>query len=258
MKKLFSFILVSALLLSFSGCSPAVIYQDEDVKVSLMDPNLESVINIYEWIEMTDERAFEMNELIAEGTISNIREIEIMYRYMDADLISYYTLIDFTLTDIIYQPSTLSETVGNTITVAVSYNTYTHGEGFPIINDGKNVILFCSDTSKYADNPLKLSAYADYLAGTPNYLILEKVDGLYLTNEYFVHSLKEANGKRLTAHSKLTLSSQEKAADILRSRYYMDSKAALSSDQLWTHALFEPKLLKEMLFEKAQSIRGGM
>lgn len=188
MKRFVTFVLVLVLLLSFAGCSnTAVLYQDEDVNVSLID--LESLPEItigYDLLPLTEELAFEKTELIAEGTISNVREVAIAYNYMDADVVDYCTLMDFTFTDIIYQSDTVTEKAGNTVTVFASYNTYTLGEGFPTFEEGNTAIFFGTPSSNYADSPMKYAAYSDYLACTPNYLFLkEDANDHYRMNEVF-------------------------------------------------------------------------
>ena len=175
MKKFVSLVLSFALLFSLTGCFQTIIYQDEDVKVYEVDvKSLPEIWIAYELIEFTEDLAFGKTKLIAEGMISNIREVAVDYTSMDADITDYLTLVDFTFTDVVYQTSAVSEQAGNTVTLYFGYNTYTLGGVLPHIRDGATVLLFLSPSSDYADSALKPAAYSDYLVNAPIYLFFEK------------------------------------------------------------------------------------
>ena len=187
MKKFVSLVLVFALLFSLTGCSQMIIYQDEEVKV--YEVNVKSLPEItiaYKMLPFTEDLAFEKTKLIAEGTISNVREAAIDYTYMDADCTDYITLADFTFTDIVYQNGTVSEQTGNTVTLRFGYNTYTLGGVLPRIGDGETAILFLSPSSDYADNATKPQKYSDYLVTAPVYVYFKgDTNGRYRSSEAF-------------------------------------------------------------------------
>lgn len=174
-----------------SSCKPtsntSLIYDSNGIKVSTVVVQSPKKLVDYQWVPLTENDVYTSNNLIASGIVSNIREVVIEYRFMDADVKDYVTLFDFTITKELYSSDEYPLPMDKIITVGVPYSSYNYGDWLPVIEEGKEFMLFAFKTSGYKDDILHMDEYVEYWTSAPNSLLIEKVGSHYITDKFFSH-----------------------------------------------------------------------
>ncbi|MBE6538519.1 MAG: hypothetical protein E7671_03535 [Ruminococcaceae bacterium] len=182
-------ILVSCLLF-LASCQSAtnvespIIYNSDNVKVSLMENTNNVNYAYYEWTTLTDDIAYTKNTVIITGKASNIRPVTVSYTYMNADVTDNITIFDIEIYDVLSCRSG-SFSQGDIITIGVGYNMDVYGEGLPIIEEGTSYMIFCYVAKDKENDVLELSEYVDCWISAPKDLFLEKIGDFYLSIDYF-------------------------------------------------------------------------
>jgi hypothetical protein len=188
--KTMSLILIILLCLVFiTACKAktdeeAYLYKSSNVEVSLNDNAGETEYVGYEWAALTDNVAYKKNTAAITGTVSNIRQVTVSYKYMGTDVSDNITIFDVEVSDVVYCRSDFVKQ-GDTVTVGVGYNMNSYGEGLPEIKDGTTYMMFCYPASETDNDALELAGYVDLWISAPKDLFLEKVGDYYLTSDYF-------------------------------------------------------------------------
>ena len=159
-----------------------VIYENDDVKVTVVEKNPGKVDAYYDWLPVTDEFVYDETTLIMSGKISNVREA--IAEFTNEEYPSNnITLYEITVSDVLYSAEGISLSKGDIVTAGLSFNSYNLGYEFPIIENGKEFIMFCRVSAN--EYPRYRIEYSDYWMSAPHVMMIEKVDNAYLAHEYF-------------------------------------------------------------------------
>ena len=163
-----------------------VIFNKDGIKVTEV-PILNPVAKVNsEWLELTEQNAYSDNDVILSGVIQNVREVAIEYTFMDANVTDYIRLFDVSINNIIYSSDSELNRSNNIITVGIPYSSYNTDISLPLVEEGKEFLFFAMYASNIENDLLQLAGYVDLWITSPNKLLLEKLDGNYLSDEFFV------------------------------------------------------------------------
>ena len=159
------------------------IYKSDNCEVVTFDYSGPIKYCYSEWKVMTDQIAYEENSLIVTGSVSNVRQATVSRMYNGSYITSYITLFDLRVTDVLLCDAGTYE-IGDTVTMATCYNLMKYDEGLPLIEEGKDYLIFCFLASEHT-NSMELEKYVDCWIFAPLYLLLERIGNYYLTLDYF-------------------------------------------------------------------------
>lgn len=162
----------------------SAIYKSANVEVSALEGMSATNYTNYEWAVFTDDIAYTKNTVIITGVASNVQQATVAYEYMDTDVLDNITIFDIEISDVLSSRSG-SFQQGDTITVGVGYNMNKYGEGLPIIESGKEYMVFCYVAADKENDVLELAEYIDCWVSAPKDLLLERVGDFYLSIDYF-------------------------------------------------------------------------
>lgn len=145
-----------------TGIDKKEIYEDDDIIVFSLKPADPPVIVDSIW-DMPIENELYDSDVIADVIIDDLQEISISYTFMNAECVTYKTLITVH-TNNVYYSSRLD--MDNAFTIALPTSSYAYDEAFPDIAIGQEYIMFISSTDDL-DDSLKLSNYADFYVSCP-------------------------------------------------------------------------------------------
>ena len=184
------FLLASFLLFSSSACNRQSdllrdtapgdeIHRSEDILVTHIASSDQKGYTCYLYAPLTDEIVRQNTTAIFSGSVSNVREAQVEYEYMDHPVTNNITLFDVSVSKVIKG----NLKIGSTVTVGVSYNSLRYGERLPLIKEGSSYLMFCN--APLRDDPRERSRYVDFWVEYSNELLLERIGDYYLSTEFF-------------------------------------------------------------------------
>lgn len=190
-----------------------VIYQSDKVKVELLEPVKERVCADYERVSQTEGDAYGRNTVILRGTVSNIREARVTYWYEEfhSETTDDITMFDVTVSEVLHC-RTKHYSDKQTVTVAFGYTTDSYAEGVPILEEGKEFLIFAYAPEDRENSSMELEGYTDLWCRSAHYLMLEKVGDSYLTTNFFEPA---SEGKSLAQALNVTESDVKYFAQLL-------------------------------------------
>lgn len=162
-----------------------IIYEGNGIKVFELEPNTAEICVCYDWNTITDEIAYGKNNLIVTGKLSNIKDVAIEYPFMGTISTNNNTFFNVTIKKILYAADENDLKENDVILVGVPYNTYDRADEYPILEEGKEFLIFCQSTSNYERHPLYKDEYVDYWCASPETLMLERIEDYYIGQEFF-------------------------------------------------------------------------
>lgn len=176
--------LLSAACVNTKKADGSCLYRSANVEVTLIeDPDAVKYID-YEWFSLTDEVAYTKNSVIVSGTASNVRRAEVSYTFMDTAVTDPITIFDLTVSNVIACRSG-AVSVGEKVTLGVGYNMQSYAEGLPVIEEGKEYLIFCYPSADKEDDVTELSKYTDLWISDPKHLLIEKAGDHYIATDFF-------------------------------------------------------------------------
>lgn len=166
------------------GTETSILYQSDNVVVSLLEDCETTTYFHYEWATLSDEVVYTKNTVILTGVASNIRQATVSYEFMGQNAVDNITIFDIEVDEVLACRSG-SYKQGDTVTVGVGYNMNTYGEGLPVIEEGKTYLIFCYVAADRENDVMELAQYVDCWISAPKDLFLEKVGSCYLSVDYF-------------------------------------------------------------------------
>ena len=166
------------------GTDSNILYQSNNVEVSLLENSETTTYFHYEWATLSDDVVYTKNTVILTGVASNVRQASVSYKFMDQNVVDNITIFDIEVSDVL-ACRTGSYKQGDTVTMGVGYNMNTYGEGLPVIEEGKEYLIFCYVAAEKENDPLELKNYVDCWISSPKDLFLEKVGDCYLSVDFF-------------------------------------------------------------------------
>ena len=178
------------------------IYQSDNVKVELLESPTEMYYAEYGRSSPTEDSAYGKNTVIIRGTISNIREARVTYWYEQFafEATDEITLFDVTVSEVLHC-RTKHYSDKQTVTVGFAYTAHEYAEGVPLLEEGKEFLLFAYAPEDREDDSMELAGYMDLWCRSAHYLMLEKVGTSYLTTGFFAPA---SEGKSLAQELNLT------------------------------------------------------
>lgn len=163
-----------------------VIYDKDGVKVTVVAPRGTKVDAYYSLYERPDEEIYQVYCSALVGTISNVREVIVEAGNKKNNM----TLYDLYVSEVLYAHDDIQITENDVITIGSGFNSYNIGEGFPIMENGKEFIIYCKKPSDGDDIPI--SGFVDYLTGVPPIYETERVGDYYLIYRTFANYVGSA------------------------------------------------------------------
>lgn len=214
-----------------------------------------------EWIEPSDELVFGSHDWIADGIIRNMRTVEIKYRFMDADITDYSTLVDFEISEVVYSEHEKEYKPGQVVTVMLPFSTrqgaYLPGSELPILQKGTKALLFGTDPAALKEDTLECAEYADIRCGAANYVLIEKKYGYYLADAYFEDALKSDAVKNVTDKAIASDGSFGWVEACIRRRRFGDDPLHHFDDPGWSnnYCVCDEAAFKQLIAQKAAAYR---
>lgn len=144
----------------------AIIYADEDVVVSevetLKEPQLAEIL----WMPVDKEAIVEESDLIFEGTIKEVREIQIQAKYLDVTYKLYKTLLTVSVDKVVSEKEGSGRKDGD-IKLLVSDSSRMHEEKVEPMIKGKKYEFIVKHSGDIEEDVNKISKYSDYYIDSP-------------------------------------------------------------------------------------------
>ncbi len=187
--------LVLAASMMLVGCQSAkpeeqgIVYQSPNVKVSLTKETGFHFVDA-ELMPLTEERVFDRHTVILKGVVSNVKQVDVEYEFMEQHVVDPVTLFDLEVSNVL---SCRSDRYPGTKKVSVGIPFYMRyfWAGAPIVKEGASYLLFCLVASDMEDDLLELSEYVDLWCMDPSRLLIEEMDGYYLLTSDFPAKTQE-------------------------------------------------------------------
>ena len=169
MKKAIVLFLLCVTILS--GCQaaaePEPVLQPEEEPVAV-EPQVD-------WAVLSEEEAYTKNTAILTGQVSDVRQEEISYTYLGAEVTDPITVFELEITKVLVCREGSCQP-GDTVRVAMS--------GFGKAEEGGSYLLFCYGVADRED-PMSLADYTDYWISAPKDLLIKQAGEYYLTTDWF-------------------------------------------------------------------------
>ena len=178
--------LLAICMLIFSGCQAAV--KPEAVPQSVEEPvavepeavpqSVEEPVVAephIEWAVLSEEEAYTKNTVILTGQAANVRQVEIAYTYLDAEVTDPVTVFDLEISKVLACREGSCQP-GEVVRVAMP--------GFETIDEECSYLLFCYGVADREDI-MGLADYTDYWISGPKDFLLKQDGTYYLTTEWF-------------------------------------------------------------------------
>lgn len=278
MKKIqLTFILIllflATLLTSCTDNDSACIYKSENVSVAEVDSLSNKQYASYEWIPLTEESMYTRNTIAITGVVKNFREVTVTYTHEGLERTEYVTLFDFELNKIIFSNTDVSPQKG-TLTIGHSITSYDYSEGIPVLEEGKEFLLFCIACQDQENDPMEHRGYADYWVIRPNDLMIEKADGFYIVSDFFQQYLGEEDimkqaldlsAEQCAAFSNHPLSDLEQLAKtygkennintLYALREQTQTRSSTFEEMVASYSIVDPELLEDIISSTAEKYK---
>lgn len=226
---MFSFILLMTLPVS-CGRSDTV-YQDDKLSVKAQRPPEEAEEQKIEWADPLAAPIFELCDTVIKGKVSNVRDIQLSYTFMDTEVNEYARLFDFTIQDILYQQADWQSKDKLRVFYGISRNVEAR-ESLPKLENGGEYLLFLLSSGAADEEGLPYQKFSDFILKYPRELMLKKENGQYDFSSAVEILSAPVNASAADEHVDLSRPLDESEFDsyvIEKSEEYMEK--SLPSDQ---------------------------
>ena len=148
---------------------PILIYEDDEVKITQLEPFPTYRYFSPSWMEPTEKPIFDDCDAVFSGTVSNVKELKVEYEHMDHMVSEYPTIFDFTISEIFYQNDDSNLQVGDIAKMYHGYSTRDYPTGVAPIINGREYIIFSAATGMERNKLI-----SDYVVNHPRALLLMK------------------------------------------------------------------------------------
>ncbi len=234
-----------------------VIYEGNGIKVYEVQKNTSKICAYYDWNVINEEIAYQENDLIVVGKITNIRDVVIEYPFMGIIAANKNTFLDVTISKILYADADIPLKENDTFMLGVPYNSHDRADEYPIPEDGKEFLIFSCKTSKFEEYPLYKKEYVEYWCSSPEELMLEKIGNYYIgrdffkshRNSYYLYSdLKKFDSNQLSGECPIEKTIFYEITQILLKRDLLNT-ATSRSPEIYT--IYDSNDLENIIHEKA-------
>lgn len=156
-----------------------IIYEDKDVVVREVEILKEPKLAEINWVPIDKETLIKESDLIFEGTIKEIKEIEIQAQYLDNTYKLYKTLLIVSVDKVVSEKEGSGRKDGD-ITLLVSDSSREHEESVAPMVKGEKYEFIVKSSMAIEDDVHKICEYSDYYIGSPIDEINPIVDGMPL------------------------------------------------------------------------------
>ncbi len=232
MRKKFVFaagiVLVVLAIAGYLLAAPRVVYRSDKVCVTEVSKLKDKVFSSYEWAPLDEGTVYGSIPVIVTGKVKNTREVKIEFTDPAGQAYTeHITLFELTVSEYLSNTS-VSLSKDPVITVGYPFTSRNSAEGVPVIENGKEFLLFCMVPAEYTyEDPLCLAQYMDCWAYSPYYLTLEKTDGVYIADSFFADQLGQGQAIEAqdgSAAVKAVLSQRTEYGSILSGSYVVEAE----------------------------------
>lgn len=171
-----------------SAAESGYIYKSDSVEVVPLKCDEQTYYALIDGIAIDPTQAFTRAAALS-GTVSNIREAKVLYKWNGEDKELQITLFNLTVKDILFSKKG-SVNVGDTVTVTLDYNRTMQSNEHPVLTEGEDCLVFLDLASEIGYSSFaELDKYSDYYAYYPSELLCEKVGEGYITAKFFGEAL---------------------------------------------------------------------
>lgn len=172
-----------------SAAESGYIYKSNSVEVVPLKCDEQTYYALIDGIAIDPTQAFTRAAALS-GTVSNIREAKVLYKWNGEDKELQITLFNLTVKDILFSKKG-SVNVGDTVTVTLDYNRTMQSNEHPVLTEGEDCLVFLDLASEIGYSSFaELDKYSDYYAYYPSELLCEKVGEGYITAKFFGEALE--------------------------------------------------------------------
>lgn len=146
--------------------SGVIIYEDKDVVVREVEILKEPKLAEISWVPIDKETLIKESDLIFEGTIKEIKEIEIQAQHLDNTYKLYKTLLTVSVDKVVSEKEDSGRKDGD-ITLLVSDSSREHEESVVPMVKGEKYEFIVKSSMAIEDDVHKICEYSDYYIGSP-------------------------------------------------------------------------------------------
>lgn len=233
-----------------------MIYEGNGIKVYEVPKNTSEICAFYNWNAIDEEIAYQENDLIVVGKISNIRDVIIEYPFMGIISANKNTFFDVTISKILYADDDIHLKENDTFMLGVPYNSHDRADEYPLPEEGKEFLIFSCKTSEFEEYPLYKKEYLEYWCSSPEELMLEKIDNYYIGRDFFQ---SQTDVYYLYSDLKTLIDRSNDECPIDKTIFYEITQTLLKRDLLNTasscspdiYTIYESNNLENIIHEKA-------